>query len=78
MRPVMPTSQGLSHSTCSFPSGYHAMRDCGVLLMLGTDFPYRQFYPEGSGVRIAQVDLREKSVAAPLWISESWATGAPL
>ena len=26
--------------------------------MLGTDFPYRQFYPRGSGVRIAQVDTR--------------------
>jgi pyruvate dehydrogenase (quinone) len=41
-----------------FSSGYYAMRDCDVLLMLGTDFPYRQFYPEGSGVRIAQVDIR--------------------
>jgi pyruvate dehydrogenase (quinone) len=26
--------------------------------MLGTDFPYRQFYPRGGGVRIAQVDQR--------------------
>jgi pyruvate dehydrogenase (quinone) len=26
--------------------------------MLGTDFPYRQFYPKGAGVRIAQVDQR--------------------
>jgi len=41
-----------------FSSGYYAMLDCDVLLMLGTDFPYRQFYPQGSGVRIAQVDLR--------------------
>src|SRR5206468_7345724 len=39
-----------------FSSGYYAMQDCDVLLMLGTDFPYRQFYPEGDGVRIAQVD----------------------
>ena len=30
-----------------FSSGYYAMRDCDVLLMLGTDFPYRQFYPRG-------------------------------
>ena len=29
-----------------FSSGYHAMMDCDALLMLGTDFPYRQFYPE--------------------------------
>jgi pyruvate dehydrogenase (quinone) len=41
-----------------FSSGYYAMLDCDVLLMLGTDFPYRQFYPRGSGVRIAQVDQR--------------------
>jgi pyruvate dehydrogenase (quinone) len=41
-----------------FSSGYYAMLDCDVLLMLGTDFPYRQFYPTGSGVRIAQIDLR--------------------
>ncbi|MBV9634862.1 MAG: ubiquinone-dependent pyruvate dehydrogenase [Methylobacteriaceae bacterium] len=41
-----------------FSSGYYAMLDCDFLLMLGTDFPYRQFYPQGSGVKIAQVDLR--------------------
>src|SRR5436190_11178485 len=45
-----------------FSSGYYAMRDCDVLLMLGTDFPYRQFYPEGSSVRIAQVDLRPENI----------------
>ncbi len=28
-----------------FSSGYYAMKDCDTLLMLGTDFPYRQFYP---------------------------------
>ena len=32
-----------------FASGYYAMLDCDVLLMLGTDFPYRQFYPQGGG-----------------------------
>jgi pyruvate dehydrogenase (quinone) len=41
-----------------FASGYYAMLDCDVLLMLGTDFPYRQFYPRGPEVRIAQVDIR--------------------
>jgi pyruvate dehydrogenase (quinone) len=45
-----------------FSSGYFAMRDCDVLLMLGTDFPYRQFYPQGNGVRIAQVDLRPENI----------------
>jgi pyruvate dehydrogenase (quinone) len=45
-----------------FSSGYYAMLDCDVLLMLGTDFPYRQFYPTGSGVTIAQVDLRPENI----------------
>jgi pyruvate dehydrogenase (quinone) len=44
-----------------FSSGYFAMRECDALLMLGTDFPYRQFYPEG-GARIAQVDLRPGNI----------------
>ena len=30
--------------------------NCDLLLMLGTDFPYRQFYP--TEAKIAQVDLR--------------------
>ena len=45
-----------------FSSGYYAMLDCNALLMLGTDFPYRQFYPQGAGVRIAQVDIRAENI----------------
>jgi pyruvate dehydrogenase (quinone) len=45
-----------------FSSGYYAMLDCDVLLMLGTDFPYRQFYPRGGGVKIAQVDIRPENL----------------
>jgi pyruvate dehydrogenase (quinone) len=45
-----------------FSSGYYAMLDCDVLLMLGTDFPYRQFYPEQPGARIAQVDIRGENI----------------
>src|ERR1700736_5386718 len=45
-----------------FSSGYYAMLDCDVLLMLGTDFPYRQFYPQGSGVQIAQVDIKAEQI----------------
>jgi pyruvate dehydrogenase (quinone) len=37
-----------------FSSGYHAMMNCDALLMLGTDFPYQQFYPKNA--RIIQVD----------------------
>src|SRR2546426_164459 len=39
-----------------FSSGYHAMMSCDVLLMLGTDFPYRQFFP--TDARIVQIDIR--------------------
>jgi pyruvate dehydrogenase (quinone) len=45
-----------------FSSGYYAMLDCDVLLMLGTDFPYRQFYPRGAGVRIAQLDIKAEQI----------------
>jgi pyruvate dehydrogenase (quinone) len=45
-----------------FSSGYYAMLDCDVLLMLGTDFPYRQFYPQGTVARIAQVDIRAENI----------------
>ena len=37
-----------------FSSGYHAMMDCDVLLMLGTDFPYRHFYP--TKAKVVQID----------------------
>ncbi|MGC1303003.1 MAG: ubiquinone-dependent pyruvate dehydrogenase [Caulobacteraceae bacterium] len=43
-----------------FASGYFAMKNCDTLLMLGTDFPYRQFYPEGA--KIAQVDMRAEAL----------------
>jgi len=39
-----------------FSSGYHAMMNCDALLMLGTDFPYQQFYPRSA--KIIQVDQR--------------------
>src|SRR5271163_2952975 len=39
-----------------FSSGYHAMMNCDLLLMLGTDFPYQQFFPKHA--KIAQIDLR--------------------
>jgi len=39
-----------------FASGYRAMEDCDALLMLGTDFPYQQFYPDHA--KVIQVDVR--------------------
>ncbi|MDJ0367849.1 ubiquinone-dependent pyruvate dehydrogenase [Hymenobacter sp. H14-R3] len=38
------------------PAGYHAIMDADAILMLGTDFPYRQFFPENA--RVVQVDTR--------------------
>ena len=43
-----------------FASGYHAMRECDMLQLVGTDFPYRQFYPEHA--KIAQIDCRPESL----------------
>jgi len=43
-----------------FASGYRAMEHCDALLMLGTDFPYRNFYPENA--RIVQVDVRGENI----------------
>ena len=43
-----------------FTSGYAAMKNCDTLLLLGTDFPYRAFYPESA--RIAQIDLRPEAL----------------
>jgi pyruvate dehydrogenase (quinone) len=39
-----------------YASGYRAMEDCDTLLMLGTDFPYQQFFPKHATV--IQVDVR--------------------
>ncbi|WP_207001410.1 ubiquinone-dependent pyruvate dehydrogenase [Trinickia mobilis] len=43
-----------------FASGYAAMKACDMLLLLGTDFPYRQFYPENA--KIAQIDVRPEAL----------------
>jgi pyruvate dehydrogenase (quinone) len=43
-----------------FASGYAAMRNCDALLMLGTDFPYRAFFPEYA--KITQVDVRPEAL----------------
>lgn len=43
-----------------FSSGYHAMLNCDTLILLGTDFPYRQFYP--TNARIVQVDINPQAL----------------
>lgn len=50
-----PYNVGLT-GLIGFSSGYHAMEDCDTLLMLGTDFPYQQFFPPKATV--LQVDTR--------------------
>ncbi|MFI9271222.1 ubiquinone-dependent pyruvate dehydrogenase [Kitasatospora sp. NPDC052896] len=43
-----------------YSSGYRAMEHCDALLMLGTDFPYREFYPDSAPV--VQVDVRGEHI----------------
>jgi pyruvate dehydrogenase (quinone) len=43
-----------------FASGYQAMMNCEALLVLGSDFPYRQFYPKGA--KIIQVDVHGEQI----------------
>lgn len=37
-------------------SGYHAIEESDLLIMLGTDFPYKEWYP--SKAKIVQIDIR--------------------
>jgi pyruvate dehydrogenase (quinone) len=71
--PIVHTMRGKEHvewdnpydvgmtGLIGFASGYYAMNDCDALLLLGADFPYRQFYPQG-GARIAQIDIRPENL----------------
>jgi pyruvate dehydrogenase (quinone) len=43
-----------------FASGYQAIEACDAMLMLGTDFPYRQFFPKDA--RIVQIDIRAEAI----------------
>lgn len=43
-----------------FASGYHAMLEADLLLMVGTDFPYRQFYP--TDAKVVQIDIRPENL----------------
>jgi pyruvate dehydrogenase (quinone) len=43
-----------------FSSGYRAMMNCDVLLMIGTDFPYQQFFPKDA--TIVQIDVRGEQI----------------
>ena len=43
-----------------FASGYKAIKEADTLLMLGTDFPYQQFYP--ARATVVQVDIRGRNL----------------
>ena len=70
--PIVTTLRGREHveydnpydvgltGLIGYSSGYHAMMECDTLLMLGTDFPYTQFYPENA--TIIQVDRRGENL----------------
>lgn len=60
-----PNSVGMT-GLIGFSSRYHAMKSCETLVMLGTDFPYRNFYP--SHGNIVQIDRKADALGrrAPL------------
>ena len=88
--PVVHTMRGKEHvewdnpfdvgmtGLIGFSSGYFAMEDCDALLLLGTNFPYRQFYPQKA--RIAQVDIRPENLGrkAPIELGLTGDVGATI
>lgn len=42
------------------PSGYEAVMECDLLIMLGTDFPYSHFLPDTT--KTIQVDIRSENI----------------
>ena len=70
--PIVTTLRGREHveydspydvgmtGLIGFASGYHAIMQCETLVMLGTDFPYTQFYPEKA--KVVQVDVRGENL----------------
>jgi pyruvate dehydrogenase (quinone) len=42
------------------PSAYHAMHDCDLLVLLGTDFPYTPFMPVEN--KIVQIDIKPENL----------------
>ncbi len=43
-----------------FSSGYAAMKDCDTLVILGSGFPYRQFYPDKA--KVVQIDVSPEAL----------------
>jgi pyruvate dehydrogenase (quinone) len=45
-----------------FSSGFHTMMNADTLILLGTQFPYRAFYP--TDAKIIQIDINPASIGA--------------
>ncbi len=56
-----PYSVGMT-GLIGFSSGYHAMMNADTLVLLGTQFPYRAFYP--ADAQIIQIDLEPGRLGA--------------
>jgi len=56
-----PYSVGMT-GLIGFSSGYHAMINADTLVLLGTQFPYRAFYP--TDANIIQIDINPASLGA--------------
>jgi pyruvate dehydrogenase (quinone) len=56
-----PYSVGMT-GLIGFSSGYHAMMNADTLVLLGTQFPYRAFYP--AKAKIIQLDINPGSIGA--------------
>lgn len=56
----LPQVAGLT-GLIGMPSGYRAVKECDLLLMLGTDFPYEDFLPKN--VQVVQVDSFHRNLA---------------
>lgn len=48
------------------PAGYHAVLDCDALVMLGTDFPYAEFLPDGKPIIQIDINLDHIGRRAPV------------
>jgi pyruvate dehydrogenase (quinone) len=42
------------------PSAYHSMHESDLVILLGTDFPYTQFYPQDK--KIVQIDIKPENL----------------
>ncbi len=59
VEPNNPYDVGMT-GLIGFASGYHAMRETELLLVLGSAFPYREFYPDNA--KIIQIDVNSEAL----------------